>query len=55
MGKKRILLKIGSNILIKEINYILWGKIEDLGIQIVVLNDEYEFIIVSLGVIVVVK
>lgn len=51
MGKKRILLKIGSNTLTKETNHISRGKIEDLGIQIASLKDEYEFIIVSSGAI----
>ncbi len=51
MAKKRILLKIGSNTLTKETNHISRGKIEDLGIQIAALNDEYEFIIVSSGAI----
>ena len=51
MAKKRILLKIGSNTLTKETNHISRGKIEDIGIQIAALNDEYEFIIVSSGAI----
>ena len=51
MSKKRILLKIGSNTLTKETNHISRGKIEDLGIQIAALSDEYEFIIVSSGAI----
>jgi glutamate 5-kinase len=49
--KKRILLKIGSNTLTKETNHISRGKIEDIGIQIAALKDEYEFIIVSSGAI----
>ena len=51
MTKKRILLKLGSNTLTKESNHISRGKIEDIGIQIAALNDEYEFIIVSSGAI----
>ncbi len=51
MAKKRILLKLGSNTLTKESNHISRGKIEDIGIQIAALNDEYEFIIVSSGAI----
>ncbi|MFL9829455.1 glutamate 5-kinase [Flavobacterium sp. ST-87] len=51
MAKKRILLKLGSNTLTKETNHISRGKIEDIGIQIAALNDEYEFIIVSSGAI----
>jgi glutamate 5-kinase len=51
MAKKRILLKIGSNTLTKETNHISRGKIEDIGIQIAALNDEYEFVIVSSGAI----
>ena len=50
-GKKRILLKIGSNTLTKETNQISRGKIEDIARQIASLNDEYEFIIVSSGAI----
>ncbi len=51
MAKKRILLKIGSNTLTKETNHISRGKIEDIGIQIAALNDDYEFVIVSSGAI----
>lgn len=51
MAKKRILLKIGSNTLTKETNHISRGKIEDIGMQIAALNDQYEFIIVSSGAI----
>jgi glutamate 5-kinase len=54
-GKKRILLKIGSNVLTKETNQISRGKIEDIARQIAYLNDEYEFVIVSSGAIVVAK
>ena len=50
-GKKRILLKIGSNTLTKETNHISRGKIEDIGMQIATLNDQYEFVIVSSGAI----
>ncbi len=49
--KKRILLKIGSNTLTKETNHISRGKIEDIGVQIAALKDDYEFIIVSSGAI----
>ncbi len=51
MTKKRILLKIGSNTLTKETNHISRGKIEDIGRQIAMLKNEYEFIIVSSGAI----
>ena len=51
MKKKRILLKIGSNTLTKETDHISRGKIEDIGRQIVVLDEDYEFIIVSSGAI----
>ncbi|KQB43664.1 Glutamate 5-kinase [Flavobacterium daejeonense] len=51
MAKKRILLKLGSNTLTRETNHISRGKIEDIGMQIAALNDEYEFIIVSSGAI----
>lgn len=50
-GKKRILLKIGSNTLTKETNHISRGKIEDIGMQIAALKDHYEFVIVSSGAI----
>jgi glutamate 5-kinase len=49
--KKRILLKIGSNTLTKETNHISRGKIEDIGMQIAALKDNYEFVIVSSGAI----
>lgn len=49
--KKRILLKIGSNTLTKESNHISRGKIEDIGMQIAALKDQYEFVIVSSGAI----
>ncbi len=51
MGKKRILLKIGTNTLTKETDQISRGKIEDIGRQIAILKDDYEFIIVSSGAI----
>ncbi len=51
MGKKRILLKIGTNTLTKETEHISRGKIEDIGRQIAKLKDHYEFIIVSSGAI----
>lgn len=51
MGKKRILLKIGSNTLTKETDQISRGKIEDIGRQIAQLREAYEFIIVSSGAI----
>lgn len=53
--KKRILLKIGSNVLTKESNHISRGKIEDIACQIAELKDEYEFVIVSSGAIAVAK
>ncbi len=53
--KKRIVLKVGSNTLTKETNQISRGKIEDIGRQIVALQDDYEFIIVSSGAIAVAK
>ncbi|MFH6603482.1 glutamate 5-kinase [Maribacter algicola] len=51
MSKKRILLKIGSNTLTKETDQISRGKIEDIGRQIALLKEGYEFIIVSSGAI----
>ncbi len=53
--KKRIVLKIGSNVLTKGTNHISRGKIEDIGRQIVALQDDYEFVIVSSGAIAVAK
>lgn len=50
-GKKRILLKIGSNVLTKGTNHISRGKIEDIARQIANLKDNYEFVIVSSGAI----
>lgn len=55
LDKKRILLKIGSNVLTKETNQISRGKLEDIARQIAYLKDQYEFIIVSSGAIVVAK
>ncbi|WP_456424036.1 glutamate 5-kinase [Lutibacter sp.] len=49
--KKRIVLKIGTNVLTKETNNISRGKIEDIGQQIAFLKEGYEFIIVSSGAI----
>lgn len=49
--KKRILLKIGSNTLTKETDQISRGKIEDIGRQIALLKNDYEFIVVSSGAI----
>ena len=54
-GKKRILLKIGSNVLTKETNHISRGKIEDIACQIADLRDDYEFVIVTSGAIAVAK
>lgn len=49
--RRRILLKIGSNTLTKETDQISRGKIEDIGRQIALLKDDYEFIVVSSGAI----
>ncbi len=53
--KKRIVLKIGSNVLTTGTNHISRGKIEDIARQIVDLQDSYEFVIVSSGAIAVAK
>ncbi|KAA1244395.1 glutamate 5-kinase [Aquimarina sp. RZ0] len=53
--KKRIVLKVGSNVLTKGTDHISRGKIEDIGSQIVALQDDYEFVIVSSGAIAVAK
>lgn len=55
VGKKRILLKVGSNTLTKETDNISRGKIEDMASQIAHLQDSCEFIIVSSGAIAVAK
>lgn len=49
--KRRILIKIGSNTLTKESDQISRGKIEDIGRQIALLKNDYEFIVVSSGAI----
>ena len=54
-AKKRIVLKVGSNTLTRETDQISRGKIEDIGRQIVTLQEEYEFVIVSSGAIAVAK
>jgi glutamate 5-kinase len=54
-GKKRVLLKIGTNTLTKETNQISRGKIEDIARQIAGLKDDYEFVIVSSGAIAVAR
>ncbi len=54
-GRKRVLLKVGTNTLTKESNFISRGKIEDIGRQISELSDRFEFIIVSSGAIAVAK
>jgi len=53
--KKRILLKVGTNVLTKETNQISRGKIEDIARQIASLKEECEFVIVSSGAIAVAK
>lgn len=54
-GKKRVVLKIGTNTLTKETHQISRGKLEDIGRQISLLKDDHEFIIVSSGAIAVAK
>ena len=49
--KRRILLKIGSNVLTKESNSISESKIRNIAHQISDLKPDYEFIIVSSGAI----
>lgn len=53
--KKRILLKVGTNVLTRETNQISRGKIEDIARQIASLKDDFEFVIVSSGAIAVAK
>jgi glutamate 5-kinase len=54
-GKKRVLLKIGTNTLTRETNQISRGKVEDIGRQIAELRDTHEFLIVSSGAIAVAR
>lgn len=49
--KKRILLKIGSNTLTKGTDQLSRGKIEDIGRQLALYSDDYEFILVCSGAI----
>ncbi|HBK70538.1 MAG TPA: glutamate 5-kinase [Flavobacteriaceae bacterium] len=49
--KKRILLKIGSNVLTEESNSISKNKIRNIARQISTLKDKFEFVIVSSGAI----
>lgn len=53
--KQRILLKVGTSTLTRGTDSISRGKIEDIGRQIVKLQDQYEFILVSSGAIAVAK
>ena len=55
LGKKRILLKIGTNTLTRESAQISRGKLEDIARQIASLKTDYDFIIVSSGAIAVAK
>jgi len=55
LGKKRILLKIGTGTLTKGTGAVSRGKLEDIGRQIVALKDDFEFIIVCSGAIAVAK
>ncbi len=54
-GKKRILLKIGTNVLTNNTSRISEEKIQDIARQIALLKDQYEFVIVSSGAIAVAR
>jgi glutamate 5-kinase len=54
-GRKRVLLKIGTNTLTRESAQISRGKLEDIARQIARLKEEYDFIIVSSGAIAVAR
>ncbi|UZO79910.1 glutamate 5-kinase [Aquimarina sp. ERC-38] len=54
-GKKRIVLKIGTNTLTRQTDQISRGKLEDIGRQILALQEHYEFVLVSSGAIAVAK
>lgn len=54
-NKKTVILKIGSSTLTKGSDQISRGKIEDLARQIIALQDQFQFVIVSSGAIVTAK
>jgi glutamate 5-kinase len=47
--KKKLVLKIGSSTLTNGTNLISRGKVEDIGRQILALQDEYDIVLVSSG------
>lgn len=49
--KKKLVLKIGTSTLTNGTKLISRGKVEDIGRQILVLQDEYDIILVSSGAI----
>ena len=54
-GKKKILVKIGSNVLTNNTSRISEKKIQDIARQIALLKDRYDFVIVSSGAIAVAR
>ncbi len=53
--KKKLVLKIGTSTLTNGTNLISRGKVEDIGRQILVLQDKYDIILVSSGAIAVAR
>ncbi|MDP6921723.1 MAG: glutamate 5-kinase [Lutibacter sp.] len=54
-GKKKILVKIGSNVLTNNTSRISEEKIQDIARQIAMLKNRYDFVIVSSGAIAVAR
>ncbi len=55
LDRKRILLKVGSNVLTNETNRLSIDKLKDIASQVDALRKEYEVIIVSSGSVAVAK
>lgn len=54
-NRKRVILKLGSSTLTRGTDHLSRGKIEDIARQIQVLDNQYEFILVSSGAIAVAR
>ncbi|MDQ2746121.1 MAG: glutamate 5-kinase [Acidobacteriota bacterium] len=55
MMKKKLVLKIGTSTLTNGTNLISRGKVEDIGRQILALQNEYDIVLVSSGAIAVAR
>lgn len=55
LGKKLMVLKVGTSTLTRETDQISRGKIEDIGRQMLALRETYDFIFVCSGAIAVAK